>query len=260
MPYQWSFQFDDDFHSDAFYGVTLAGKRHVATVLEWMNYSWTMGGDLFDSAGQPAINSAQNTAALTYEKGLTAYAPPGFTSATWDETTAGLQQGTAAEAITWGDTAGAMEDTAASKVVGKMGYADIPVNVEGDKPEAHLGSWTYAVNVDSKNQDASQLYMAWALSAPVQMELAKQGGLPATTSSFTDKTLLADLPYWSQELTSLQQAKSRPRIPEWSGISDALALSISKALSGQEAPQTALDDAQQKISTLMAGALPVKYQ
>lgn len=246
--------------SDAFYGVTLAGKRHVATVLEWMNYSWTMGGDLFDSAGQPAVNSAQNAAALTFEKGLTAYAPPGFTSATWDETTAGLQQGTAAEAITWGDTAGAMEDTAASKVVGKMGYADIPVNAEGDKPEAHLGSWTYAVNVDSKNQAADQLYMAWALSAPVQMELAKQGGLPATTSSFTDKQLLADLPYWSQELASLQQARSRPRIPEWSGISDALALSISKALSGQEAPQTALDDAQQKISTLMAGALPVKYQ
>jgi multiple sugar transport system substrate-binding protein len=246
--------------SAPFYGVTLAGKRHVATVLEWMNYSWTKGGDLFDPSGQPAFNSADNVAALTYEKGLTAYAPPGYTSATWDEVTAQLQQGIAAESITWGDTAGAMEDAAQSKVAGKMGYTVIPTQTEGDKPEAHLGSWTYSVNADSKNQEAAQLYMAWALSKPVQLELANQGGLPALTSTFSDTGLIAKLPYWGQELTSLQQARSRPRIPQWSGISDALALSISQALAGQAAPQAALDEAQKKITSLMSGALPVSYQ
>jgi multiple sugar transport system substrate-binding protein len=246
--------------SQPFYGLTLAGKRHVATVLEWMNYSWTKGGNLFDPAGQPAFNSASNVAALTYEKGLTAYAPPGYTSATWDEVTAQLQQGIAAESITWGDTAGAMEDASQAKVAGKMGYTDIPTQTAGDKPEAHLGSWTYSVNADSKNQEAAQEYMAWAMSKPVQVELANQGGLPALTSTFGDSTLISKLPYWTQELTSLQQARSRPRIPQWSGISDALALDLSKALSGQEAPQAALDDAQQKITALMAGALPVQYQ
>jgi len=246
--------------ADPFYGVTLAGKRHVATVLEWMNYSWTNGGDLFDSAGQPAVNSPQNVAALAYEKTLTAFAPPGFTSATWDETTAQLQQGTAAEAITWGDTAGAMEDATASKVLGKMGYADIPVAKEGDPTEGHLGSWTYAINADSKNQAAAQIFMAWALSKFVQNELAKQGGLPALTSTFEDAALQASLPYWKQELSSLNQSKSRPRIPQWSGISDALALGLSEALSGQATPQAALDDAQKKIVALMSGALPVTYQ
>ncbi len=74
-----------------FYGLTPAGKRHVATVLEWMNYSWTRGGDLFDTAGQPAVNSADNVDALSYEKSLTAFPPPGYTPATWDEVTAQLQ-------------------------------------------------------------------------------------------------------------------------------------------------------------------------
>ena len=199
-------------------------------------------------------------AALTYEKGLTAFAPPGYTSATWDEVTAQLQQGIAAQSITWGDTAGAMENTEQSKVVGKMGYTDIPTQKEGDKPEAHLGSWTYAVNADSKNQKAAQVFMAWAMSKPVQLELANQGGLPALTSSFSDSGLAAKLPYWTQELTSLQQARSRPRIPQWSGISDTLALNLSKALSGQSTPQAAMDAAQQKITELMSGALPVTYQ
>jgi multiple sugar transport system substrate-binding protein len=246
--------------SDPFYGSTLAGKRHVATVLEWMNYSWTNGGDLFDSSGQPAINSPQNVTALTFEKALTAYAPPGFTSATWDEVTAQLQQGTAAQAITWGDTAGAMEDKDQSKVLGKMGYTDIPVKAEGDKPEAHLGSWTYAINDSSKSQEAGQVFMAWALSKGVQTELAKQGGLPALTSTFQDGELIGSLPYWKQELASLNQAKSRPRIPQWSGISDAMALGLSEALSGQATPQEALDAAQEKVTSLMAGALPVTYQ
>ncbi len=141
-----------------------------------------------------------------------------------------------------------------------MGYIDVPTQRAGDKPEANLGSWTYAVNADSKNQKADQVYMAWAMSKPVQTELATQGGLPALTSTFADSSLIGKLPYWTQELTSLQRAKPRPRIPQWSGISDALALALSQALSGQAAPKAALDDAQQKITSLMSGALPVQYQ
>ncbi len=242
------------------FGVTLAGKRHVSTVLEWMNYSWTNGGDIFDGAGAVAVDSAQNVAALEYEKGLTQFAPPGFTSATWDEITAQLQQGTAVQSITWGDTAGAMEDKAASKVVGKMGYASIPVLKDGDKNTAHLGSWTYTISESSKNHAAAYEFMAWALSKPVQEKLAAGGGLPALTSTFEDAELTSTLPYWKQELISLEQSKSRPRIPQWSGIADALSLELSRALSGQTSTAEALSTAQDKIDKLMSGALPVTYQ
>lgn len=242
------------------YGLTLAGKRHVSTVLEWMNYSWTHGGDIFDASGNIALDSAQNIASLEFEKELTKYAPPGFTSATWDEITAQLQQGTAVQSITWGDTAGAMEDKSASKVVGKMGYASIPVLSEGDKNTAHLGSWTYTISESSKNQAAAYEFMAWALSKPVQEKLASEGGLPALTSTFEDTKLTEALPYWKQELVSLEQAKSRPRIPQWSGIADTLGLELSRALSGQASPKDALATAQGRISQLMSGALPVTYQ
>ena len=246
--------------TEPFYGVTLAGKRHVATVLEWMNYAWGNGGDLFSKDGQPALNSPENVTALEYEKALTPFAPPGYTSATWDETTAALQQGTAAESITWGDTAGAMEDKTASKVVGKMGYSSIPVAKEGDAPQAHLGSWTWSINKAGQNQNCARLFMAWALSKPVQMELAKGGGLPSLTSTFNDQSLIASLPYWKQELVSLNESRPRPRIPQWSGISDIVSLELSRALSGQASPKDALDEGQAKFQELMKGALPVTYQ
>ncbi|MCX6432862.1 MAG: extracellular solute-binding protein [Actinobacteria bacterium] len=246
--------------AEPFYGVTLAGKRHVATVLEWMNYAWGQGGDLFNADGQPALNSPENITALEYEQALTKFAPPGYTSATWDETTAGLQQGTAAEAITWGDTAGAMEDTESSKVVGKMGYASIPTATEGGTPQAHLGSWTWALNNASQNQACGRLFMAWALSKPVQKELATGGGLPSLTSTFNDPELISSLPYWGQELVSLNEARQRPRLPQWSGISDIVSLELSRVLSGQAGAKDALDEGQAKFEELMQGALPVTYQ
>lgn len=242
------------------YGASVAGKRHVSTVLEWMNYSWTHGGDLFDEAGQPALDSPENVAALDFAKQLTSYAPPGYTSATWDEITAALQQGTVAQSITWGDTAGAMEDESSSKVKGKIGYASIPTAKAGDDPIAHLGSWSYTTSANTQYPEASELFVAWALSKSVQLKLAKRGGLPALTSTFEDPALSRELPYWEQELTSLNEAKSRPRIPQWNGIADLMSFELSRALSGQTSTKSALGSGQQKVERLMKDALPVTYQ
>ena len=243
-----------------FYGIALAGKRHIATTLEYFNYMWTMGGGLFDTAGNLAANSAQNVKALQYEVGLTAYAPPGYTTYTWDEVTSAFEQSTVAEAITWGDTAGAVEDPKQSQVSGKMGYASIPVDAAVNKVIAHYGGWQYAINKDSTNQDAAYCFMQWATTKDIQTKIAQGGGLPSLTSVFQDQTLTSAKPYWSQELTSLGQSVSRPRLPQWGGINDTMMLQLSKALSKESTPQQALDAAQSSLQTVMKGALPVTYQ
>ncbi len=240
-----------------FYGVSLAGKRHIATVLEWFNYAWTYGGGLFDASGQLQVNAEANVKSLEYWLSLTDYAPPGYTSATWDEVTAALQQGTAAEAITWADTAGSMEDPVQSKVKGKMGYASIPTLKEGDKRVAHLGSWIYAINKDTTKKDASLLLMKWALSEPVQLELSKAGGLPATKSAFNDATLKEQLPYWNQTMVSLEESRIRPRIPQWGQISDILSSELSRVMVKEVSPQDALNDAQTQLLEALKEALPV---
>lgn len=240
------------------YGVAMAGKRHIATVLEWMNYAWAYGGDIFDSKGYPAIDSKENVESLQYEKDLSRFAPPSFTTSTWDEVTSQLQQGQAAESLTWGDTAGSIEDPKQSTVAGKVGYADIPVLKEGNKSYSHLGSWTYTVDYASPSKDASALFLAWAMSQPVQLKLAQKGGLPALTSVFEDQDLKTQLPYWNQELQALQEARSRPRIAQWGGISDSLALQLSQVLSGSSSPQSGLSASQKATEALLKGSLPVK--
>jgi multiple sugar transport system substrate-binding protein len=188
---------------------------------------------------------------------LTDYAPPGYTSATWDEVTAALQQGTAAQAITWADTAGSMEDPVQSKVKDKMGYASIPTLNEGDKKVAHLGSWIYAISKDTSKKEAALLMMKWALSEPVQLELSKAGGLPATKAAFDDATLKEQLPYWNQTMVSLEESRIRPRIPQWGQISDILSSELSRVMVKEVSPQDALNDAQTQLLSALKDALPV---
>lgn len=240
-----------------FYGVSLAGKRHIATVLEWFNYMWTYGGGLFDSQGQLQANADANVKSLEYWVELTAFAPPGYTSATWDEVTAALQQGTAAQAITWADTAGSMEDPNASKVKDKMGYASIPTLNEGDKKVAHLGSWIYAISVDTQNKEAALLMMKWALSEDVQLQLSQKGGLPATIAAFSDPTLNEQLPYWKQTMVSLEESRIRPRIPQWGQISDILSEQLSRVMVKEVTPAEALNEAQTQLQEALKEALPV---
>jgi len=244
--------------SKDFAGVAMTGKRHVATVLEWLDYGWTYGGGILDAQGNLIIDSQPSVDSLGYMAGLRPFAQPGYTNATWDETTATLQQGGAALSITWGDTAGAMEATDQSAVVGKMGYASIPTLKDGDTQIAHLGSWTYVIPSGSTKQDAAWEFMQWALSAPVQTALAKGGGLPALTSSFEDPELVSSLPYWKQELVSLGQSKSRPRIPEWGSMSDILQKDISDVISGQATPADAFKQADDQLRKVLT--LPVAYQ
>lgn len=241
-----------------FAGVAMTGKRHVATVLEWFDYAWTYGGGILDDQGNLTVDSAKSVESLDYMSGLRPFAQAGYTNATWDETTATLQQGNAALSITWGDTAGAMEAADQSAVVGKMGYASIPTLKDGDTALAHLGSWTYLIPSGSTKQDAAWEFMQWAMSADVQTAMAKGGGLPATTTSFEDPALVSSLPYWKQELVSLRESRSRPRIPEWGQLSDILQKQISDVISGQANSADALKRAADQLKAVLP--LPILYQ
>ncbi|NYD53318.1 extracellular solute-binding protein [Microbacterium pseudoresistens] len=244
--------------SEAMYGVTMAGKRHEAAVFEWMNYAGGFGGGVVDADGELIVDSDASVESLEYMKSLGEFAPPGFTSATWDEVTANLQQGIAAQAISWGDTAGAMEDESQSAVVGKIGYADVPVETEGDEHHALHGAWTYTISKQAVDKNAAYLFVAWALSESVQKQIGEMGGVPATRAAFEDPELVASLPSWPQQLLSLENALARPRNAEWPQILDQLALQVSTALVGDSTPQKALQDAQTEIEGILGDKLPLK--
>ncbi len=239
-----------------FYGVTISGKRHDATTCEWLNYAWSFGGGIFDGSGNISINSDKNVAALEYYSDLRRFAPPGVTNATWDEQTTNLAQGIAAMGVIWNDSAPSLENPDESLVVGKMGYDAIPV---GEQPAAHYGAWSYFIPTKSENPEAAWVFMQWFNTPEVQKNIALDGAFPNLYTTYNDPDLDV-LPYWEGSKKAYEISSTRPRIPEWNEMNEALMLEISNVLSDISAPQEALDKCQEKYLEILDGQLPVTYQ
>lgn len=220
------------------YGVALQGKRHDALTCEWMNYMWSFGGRVLDEEGKPVINSPENVEALEYFVSLLPFAPPGTTTYTWDEVTTAFQKGRVVMAIQWNDQAFGVEDPAKSEVAGKMNYGPVPVKKQ---PAAHFGAWTYFIPKLSKHPEAAYLFIQWATSKKVQMELARIGMVPARHSSYLDPEVRKIPFFYPATLAALEISNYRPRIPEWEEMNSKMMLAISQALAGEKTSEETLD-------------------
>jgi len=239
-----------------FFGVSMSGKRHDATTCEWLNYAWSFGGGVFDQNGNIIIGSDKNVAALDYYTNLQKFAPPGISNKTWDEQTTDMQQGIASMAIIFNDCLPAIENPEQSKVVGKMGYAAVPVK---EKPAAHYGAWSYFIPTKSPNPKAAWVFLQWFNTPEVQKNLALDGAFPNLQSTYNDPELMKR-PYWQATLDAYKISSTRPRIPEWNSMNEELMLELSNAISGLSSPKDALQAAQKKYEEILAGKTPVTYQ
>ncbi len=220
------------------YGVALAAKRHDALTCEWMNYMWSFGGRVLDEEGNPVMNCSENVEALEYFVSLLPFAPPGATTYTWDEVTTAFQKGKVVMAIQWNDQAFGAEDPEKSEAAGKMGYGPVPVK---KRPAAHFGAWTYFIPKLSKHPEAAYLFMQWATSKKVQIELARIGMVPCRHSSYLDPEVRKIAFFYPATLAALEISNYRPRIPEWEEMNSKMMLAISQALAGEKTAKEALD-------------------
>nr|VFK39950.1 MAG: ABC-type glycerol-3-phosphate transport system, substrate-binding protein [Candidatus Kentron sp. SD]VFK45372.1 MAG: ABC-type glycerol-3-phosphate transport system, substrate-binding protein [Candidatus Kentron sp. SD]VFK79533.1 MAG: ABC-type glycerol-3-phosphate transport system, substrate-binding protein [Candidatus Kentron sp. SD] len=169
------------------YGTVLQAKNHRALWFEFQNYLYGMGGAWIASNAKTAVaDSEESIAALAYYVGLMPFAPPGALNYTWDEALTLFQNGQAAMGVMWSDSIAAVEDSTASRVTGKIGYAANPVRNAEDKPVSAFGGWGLFVNANSKHPDAAARFVQWANRPDIQLAWAKVGGIPATLSTYAD--------------------------------------------------------------------------
>lgn len=239
-----------------FYGVSMSGKRHDATTCEWLNYAWSFGGGVFDEEGNIAINSPESVAALEYFCNLTKFAPEGIASKTWDEQTTEMQQGIAAMTILFNDCYAALEAEDSSVIAGKTGYGLVP---KKEADAAHYGGWGFYIPTDSGNPEAAWVFMQWFNTPEVQKNISLDGGFPNLSSCYEDPDL-SGIPYWEASKKAYEISTTRPRIAQWPKMDEILMLELSNAITGEETPQQALDNAAQKFTEELGDQLPIDYQ
>ena len=234
------------------YGYVMRAAQGNAAVADFMPIFWAFGAEMFDANGKPAVNSAEGIAALEFMLELGKVSPPGYASFNADEVSAHLLQGTAAMSINWPAWISAFNDPNRSKVVGKIGFANMPFANKPGQPE--IGNWLIAIPRYSQNAEAAMDFLLWATTAEQMKQSALRGNPPTRKSLFRDPELVARFPAYPAQFRSLGMSRPRPRTPQWNEIENAFGIFLSKANSGELSPTEAMNQANAEIEKILQRA------
>jgi len=238
--------------AEKMYGYVMRAAQGNAAVADFMPIFWAFGGEMFDTAGKPAVNSPEGIAALEFMLELGKYSPPGYPSFNADEVGAHLLQGTAAMSINWPAWIGPFSDPSRSKVIGKMAFTTLPA---ANKPgQAEIGNWLIGIPRYSQNAEAAMDFLLWATSSDQMKRSAERGNPPTRKSLFNDAGLVAKNPAYPAQLRSLESSRPRPRTPYWNEIENAFGIFLSKANSGDLSPAAAMNQANAEIDKILQRA------
>jgi multiple sugar transport system substrate-binding protein len=245
-------------------GATLAGKKlargfyGTAEITRapdnfdwWINRFASTGGIYFDKNMNPKIDTAGGVAALQNFKAILPYMPPGKLNFEYNETMNAFLQGESAMVIQWTDVARAAQDPSSSKVVGKVGYAQIPGS-EVHGSIIHRSTLAYGrvmgISKLSKNAEAAYRVMDWMQqpSQAINYVTEPTSGIdPYQYVVYQQPQKWVQQwptlkPYVANGLKSLKNGYPELEIPGAPRYDSSLVTHIANALDGQETPSQAL--------------------
>jgi multiple sugar transport system substrate-binding protein len=135
----------------------------------------------------------------------------------------------------------------------KLGIAPIPGATGAGA--SSLGGHNLAVSVYSKNKATALDFLKFMTSEESEKFYATQGSLaPVLGSLYTDKDLVAKLPYLPVLKTSIENAVPRPVTPFYPAVTKAIQENAYSAIKGEKPVDTALSDMQNSIESAGAGS------
>ena len=159
---------------EGIYGFVGRGLRN-ANMAMWSNFFLNYGGEFLDAKGNILTDGPEAIAATKlYQTLLTKSAPPGVAGFNWMESMASFTQGRSAMWIDGVGWAPPLEDPAASRVVGKVGYTVVPAGPKGQYSSTYGDG--IGVAAASKNKEAAYLLCQWVVSKTQGARLLQAGG------------------------------------------------------------------------------------
>lgn len=221
------------------YGFTGRGLKNANVVfydnilLGWDQETITADGKTLLTDSPAAIE-----AATYYQKIMREYAPPGSVGYNWSECQTTFGQGRAAM---WWDGIGfsaPLVDPTKSKIVGKVGFAPIPMGPKAQHSATFIDGIGMAAA--SKNKTAAWLYMQWATSKTMFPEWLRAGaGTPPRASAYKDQEIVkaSKFPqeWFDTTITSLRIARSGlPEIVPVTEFRDTIGVALTNIVGGAD--------------------------
>ncbi len=232
--------------------VAFRGMRGNPIVTGFLPILGAFGGEVVDAEGRAALDNEAALAALQFFLSLRPFTPRGIE--TWNATDVrdAMEQGRIAMAIEyWPGWAGTLDDTARSRVAGKVALIPAPGEVRGPAPM--LGAWMLGIAADSPNAARALDFIRFATSAAQQKRMALEtGNPPALGPLFADAELVRAYRWYPAQAEALAVAMPRPRIAQWNRVEAILGEQLQLALIGQVQPREALAEANRQIARALA--------
>ena len=213
------------------------------------------GGSVLDKDGKPSLNTPEAKAGL--ENLAKAYADGNIPKEgiTFQEELSrqAFQSGKLLFLRNWPYVYNLATTEGSSAVKDKLGIAPIP-GASGAGASS-LGGHNLAVSVYSKNKATALDFLKFMTSEESEKFYATQGSLaPVLGSLYTDKELVAKLPYLPVLKTSIENAVPRPVTPFYPAVTKAIQENAYSAIKGEKPVDTALSDMQKSIESAGAGS------
>ena len=238
------------------FGLVWQGARYEGLVTVFLEYLGAFGGRILDDRGRVLVDAEPAVRALTaMRQAITVENVVPAAALTWQEeqTRLAFQNGQAAFMRNWPYAFALLQDASQSAVAGRVAVTSMP-GAAGGAPTAALGGSALAVNANSDQPDEAYLLIAYLLEPEQMIERARIAGQfpsrPALYDSAELATALTMPP--ADALAVIERAVPRPVTPVYTQLSEILQVSVHRALTQQQEPRAALQDAAAAMRTLLA--------
>ncbi len=238
------------------YGFVWQGARYEGLVTVFLEHLGGFGGQILDVHGNVVVDSEAGVSALEFMRdslyGDDAVVPQAVLAWQEEQTRFAFQNGDAVLMRNWPYAAALLRDPQQSRVAGRFGVAAMPAG-PGGTPTAALGGGQLAINAFSRQPEQAYALVAF-LTAPEQMlERAREVGQYPTRPAMYESQALADVLTVPAEQVRevVQHAVPRPATPVYAQLSEILQVRLHRALTGQQEPRAALENAAREMRDLL---------
>lgn len=218
------------------------GAQYEGMVVNYLEYLWSAGGDLFDPSGS-SVRFGVDDAALTALEFMSdslrnGFYAPGYNTMMEEEARNEFQAGNAVFMRNWPYAYPLLSDQEQSEVAGRFDIAPLPTFTGQDTISA-VGGVNNAVSAFSENKDAAREFIRFAATDPqVQLQVGQEfSQLPVLSSSYDQ---LTDDPVFRVLAEVVPHARPRPPVPEWNEISATMQRELFAAYNGDQDPAAAI--------------------
>ena len=239
-------------------GLALQAARYEGLVTVYLEILGGFGGRIMDDDGAIVVDSEAAVTALTWMRDAIhsrGTIPRDALSWQEEESRFAFQNGTAVMMRNW-PYAHALLEAPDSPVAGKVSVAPMPA-APGGEPTAALGGSQLAINARTGRPQEAWALVSY-LTAPEQMvERARVvGQFPSRPALYQpggglDAALGIDP---AEALRVVSAAEARPVTPVYTQLSETLQVRLHRALTLQQEPRPALEDAADEMRALLARA------